>query len=688
MPPNTRFYKTFLRKVIEKDGSEHYRKMETRVIVARPDLEHEDGSIEQTALFGTYAWNEDETQAVLVTDPLRNGEPFRDRLITYVTDEIKAQQVRDSKPRNVQTALQKAAATRRYAIPGSERCIQCHMGSPTKNFVLGFTPLQVNRRQVGEGGVIEPSGADELTQLQRLIDYGVITGMDSPADVTPLELSEGDRPPRNDYELKAQGYLLGNCSHCHNPRGFPSRTSPQLVDLLNFLPGPTGGVFQFPLERVSPRISRGYGGSVPMPYITPSLMDYPSEVKQTGLVPKWLAPENGPTYPGWIIFAPWRSVIYRNVDTPFAYADDLALFPHMPMNTAGYDCRAPRILGDWMVSIPAKRLPHDPNYLELVVPGSDTNYPIQLPDGGLDRGVDSRPQPYVEVKSTDSDYEQARIDAEKRLVSYHEGMAMEPGGPAYSRYNFCPDTSDIIDPGVKSGDKSHQIPVDDNHGIYVGDKLIMPPDGVPDRAHWVITDLTEPTGAWLPRRSDWRDILVDHDWSVLTGDASDKAAVKQVVEMLTVDKDPSNLPDAEHPGRVGIALSQKLKDFATKDMPFGIWQNKKDSCAFPSSVPTVASLPEDQRLPWMEGKRGGRTPPADSPLYMERPGAAVFNMICINCHGPNADSKGRQADTLTTMTGGDARVANFRNGLFGPIARLEPRAPTSSAIPVMPVSAI
>ena len=58
------------------------------------------------------------------------------------------------------------------------RCVQCHMGSPTQDFVLGFIPLQVARRATGTGGTYEPTGADELTQLQRLIDYGVITGHD------------------------------------------------------------------------------------------------------------------------------------------------------------------------------------------------------------------------------------------------------------------------------------------------------------------------------------------------------------------------------------------------------------------------------------------------------------------------------------------------------------------------------
>src|SRR6202041_913404 len=64
-------------------------------------------------------------------------------------------------------------------------------------------------------------------------------------------------------------------------------------------------------------------------------------------------------------------------------------------------------------------------------------------------------------------------------------------------------------------------------------------------------------------------------------------------------------------------------------------------------------------------------PAADAPVYLETPGAAVFKMICINCHGPNADANGRLAQNLATMTGGLANVANFRAGLFGPIGAPE-----------------
>src|SRR6185369_4313976 len=66
--------------------------------------------------------------------------------------------------------------------------------------------------------------------------------------------------------------------------------------------------------------------------------------------------QRGPAF----VPAPWRSLIYRNVDTPYTYFDDYVPFPHMPMNTPGFDCRAPRIMGEWMVGLPARALdPHD-----------------------------------------------------------------------------------------------------------------------------------------------------------------------------------------------------------------------------------------------------------------------------------------------------------------------------------------
>ena len=280
IPGGTRFYRTLSQRMT-KDGNEHWRKIETQLIVSWPNLPNTVGSGAVQSVFGTYAWNENETQATLVTDPYRDGTPFRDRTVTYVSDDAKAAATLASNPKNISIALRLAHAARSYAITGSRRCMQCHLGSASKNFVLGFQPLQIARRNAGEGGVIDVPGSDELNQVSRLTNYGVITGIGSASDVVPLESSEGSvtaegvtpRTPRNNYELIAQGYMLGNCAHCHNPIGDPSLDNPSLQTVLNFMPSSTGGgIFQFSLETYSPRITRG--DNVPIPYITPSLMEH------------------------------------------------------------------------------------------------------------------------------------------------------------------------------------------------------------------------------------------------------------------------------------------------------------------------------------------------------------------------------------------------------------------------------
>ncbi len=635
IPPNTRFYKTFLKKVIDIDGNETFRKMETRLIVSRPDRKLPDGTFQPTALFGTYVWNGEETEALLSKLPLRDGTPFTDRLLTYTVDEPKEAAIRASMPANLRYELEVVNPTlkRRYAVPGSQRCIQCHMGSTAADFVLGFLPIQIARRPEGVGGIYEPAGPDELAQLQRLIDYGVITGISSEADIVPLEKSQGSRKPRNDHELKAQAYLLGNCAHCHNPRGFPSVKSSDLKDLLDFMPSAAGGIFQFPLDRFSPLRVRGQDQNVPIPYITPSLREYPAAPDTTAFwtrkfwdncvgddpVTRFFCGESKSPAP--VNFpAPWRSLMYRNVDTPFMYADDFAIFPHMPMHTAGFDCRAPRILGDWMVSIPAVR--KDTSIGEDAVPN---------------RGkVDSAPQPYVEVGPEDPRFATATSAAEKRLKEFHQG----------GRYGFCPDQLDIVDRAVvKAGTgvpRSVEIydPMDPT-------KMIQPDVGVPARAHWVITDVSDPPGDWYPRRPDWKNVLVAQTIETdATGTAIDRA------EKLRVRTDALEALN-------DIKITPELRDFALKEIPFGLWE-KKAGCQWESER-TVSSFNGTDRWRWMDGTN----PAADAPVYMQSPGSAVFNNICVNCHGPAVDSKGLLADAIMNMTGGTARVANFRDGLLG-----------------------
>jgi mono/diheme cytochrome c family protein len=664
IPANTRFYKTFLKKVIDANGNEGYRKIETRVIVSRPDTNNADGTATQNAVFGTYVWNDDESAATLLNDPLRDGKPFADRIFPYVIDEQKAQAIIDQNPKNLLDTLSQAGLTRNYALPGSERCVQCHMGSPSQSFILGFTALQVARRATGTGGIYEPApgmdvGPDELTQLQRLIDYGVITGMTSPADVLPLEQSEGTRKPRTPQELNAQAYMVGNCAHCHNARGLPSIKQPLLKDILVFLPGPGNnqGIFEMPFDLQSPIRKRGLFQDVPINYITPSLYDLPRD----STIDKFFCPAETYGSCGYMdmpdalgndsprpiikfVLAPWRSLIYRNVDTPYDYFDDYAIFPHMPFNSPGYDCRVAKLMGDWMVSLPGKI--KDLTTVEGAFPGWDNTGQID----GFGPKANRDPQPYAEVKPGDADFATAMDDAKARLDQYHGSY----------RYNFCPDiyTADIVDPSIQDEAANNSPVTSDTHPFYdpMDAKKMVMPGITPIRPHFVSFDDTDPPGPWFPRRPDWEKALVNADIPTFVANAAkseglppdDAADLQNVLEALT-----------------SVRYTDEARKLLLTEVPFGLWDTSTAGCSF-QGIPTVSSFTSQAQHPhWMDLAK----PDGSAPVYVESPGAAVFTTICFNCHGPNADSKGLLADEITNLTGGAARVANFRDGIFGPVGQ-------------------
>lgn len=279
IPDNTRFYKTFYKEVREADGVARYRKIETRLIVVR-HAPHE-------PLFGTYLWDANEQTATLNDAPYRSGEPFKDLVIRYVVDEV------TDKRRN-------------YAVPGAHRCTECHEGSESNSFILGFTPIQLNRRELGQGGRLSPIEPDERNQFQRLVDYGVVAGL-TPATALKLEDSAGtERPPRNHFELRAQGYATGNCGHCHNPKGFATKQNPTLQ--LNFNPG--GDIFQ---------------------------MGFKPSIYGSGQI---VAAGN-----------PATSLLYRRALNPTALEGTIAL-QHMPAHTPGLDCGGVQTFGQWISSIP------------------------------------------------------------------------------------------------------------------------------------------------------------------------------------------------------------------------------------------------------------------------------------------------------------------------------------------------
>src|SRR4029078_227869 len=142
--------------------------------------------------------------------------------------------------------------------------------------------------------------------------------------------------------------------------------------------------------------------------------------------------------------------------------------------------------------------------LESMFPAQASSLPNTAP------GFDGTPQPYEEVKppklgdaAGKQAYDAALAEADKRMSVWH----------ASSRYTFCPDTSDIVDPEVLAG---HVVTPYDNEIL-----ALNAPDGVPDRPHWIETDLTELPPPWYPRRSDWNAILVERKFPELNPGARD-----------------------------------------------------------------------------------------------------------------------------------------------------------------------
>jgi mono/diheme cytochrome c family protein len=641
LPENTRIYKVFTKRVTDIHGNVRYRKLETRLIVTRQDPEPEQGKdYVPAALFATYKWNEEETEATLLEGPYRDGTGFADHIFNVTIDE----QIEDKVLRESGDDLAKMlelGAKRTYALPGSDRCIHCHMGAPGRDFILGFTPLQIHRRPLGEGGVIEAADEHELDQLARLIRYGLITGIKSASEIVPLEDSQPGRAPRNAHELAAQGYIYGNCAHCHNPRGFPSLREKSLSDALNFEPGDKGGVFQFPLDSYSPRTFRGPNQDIRVPYITPSLYDHPlallanrdaDSVKRQGL--KWIeeisdTPEGEPLadtipnldqlplYRGRPLLAPWRSLIYRNVDAPFSYEDGATIYPHMPMDTPGYDCRARRLLGNWMASIPSKVL---------------SNLPADLGEMS-----DTADQPYVEVGSGDPDYVRYLEQASIRVARFQNG----------ERYNDCPSPDlDVAAPEVSEGlsivPKSQTTIIEGADGAPAEQYALLSPA----RPHYPATDLHDDLN-WVIRRNDWYKVLVE----------AGKDEAKAQLDSSTARASAFAIETAR-----SLKLTGDLRKTLLGDVPFGLWENKPACATQLAKQPKVGSYKPETRPSWMDLVK----PPADAPVYVTSPGAQVFTTVCAKCHGPDATGTSALAATIADLTGGLTRVANLRDGLFGP----------------------
>lgn len=277
LPENTRLYKFFYKKIKMANGKTRYKRIETRIIVVRKPW--------QKSLFGTYKWDDSEQTATLVETPYRDGTPFKDTVFTVTVDEI-------------------TKKLRNYAIPGSQRCLDCHMGSQGQNFVIGFSPLQLHRRDIGEGGREEPIPYSDKTQVERLKSYGFIENAPTEREWPILEKT-GTSQARNVYELRASGYMVGNCAHCHNPNGL-AFTKENGVNL-NLTAG--------------------------------SVFSFNTKTRSTQIPSRLIIHQNGDLDQSHI----WRKVADSS--------QQLGLTSQMPMNTpGGPDCGVLRIMGKWVRS--------------------------------------------------------------------------------------------------------------------------------------------------------------------------------------------------------------------------------------------------------------------------------------------------------------------------------------------------
>ena len=177
---------------------------------------------------------------------------------------------------------------------------------------------------------------------------------------------------------------------------------------------------------------------------------------------------------------------------------------------------------------------------------------------------------------------------------------------------------------------------------------------VPDHPHWVITDLTEPPGAWAPRQGNWPSVLVEQKIPPL-GSTHAQAARTSARSRRTRDEVTA----------VGMLQSVDPRPdraaFVTTPQPFGLWQQKPGA---PS--------------PWSDGPgelvhrcAAGRTgwnvanPSPDAPVLHADAGGRGLQDDLHQLPRAAGRSNGRLAQNLATMTGGNARWRTFATGSSG-----------------------
>ncbi len=157
--------------VVWKEFAWGGRKVETRMIRRNPGGDWS---------FASYAWNEDQTDAILAPE---SGIP----------------------------GVFEVAPGRRHSIPGAADCLACHGSAPA--VILGFSALQLSDDRDPLAPHAEPLPRGAIT-LRALVEEGRLFPPRPDLASRPPRIREADPVGR-----AALGYLSGNCGSCHNPRG-------------------------------------------------------------------------------------------------------------------------------------------------------------------------------------------------------------------------------------------------------------------------------------------------------------------------------------------------------------------------------------------------------------------------------------------------------------------------------------
>jgi len=147
--------------------------VETRLMIKKNDIWS----------FGTYEWNERQTDAVLAEDEKDVKVPYKD------------------KNGNVQDIF--------FHIPSNEQCAECHLYK-NKNIPIGLKLRNMNFDVI--------KNEKSINQLEYFKNIGWLDDVNH-SELTTLPNWEDTSQP---LETRARAYLDMNCAHCHNPEGTAS----------------------------------------------------------------------------------------------------------------------------------------------------------------------------------------------------------------------------------------------------------------------------------------------------------------------------------------------------------------------------------------------------------------------------------------------------------------------------------